>query len=468
LVERETYDPYRVWTPRTDAGNAEAFARDLGDLVRYDHARGRWLIWDSHRWRPDGDATVYRLALRCARNRLDEAHDPAFDDEERKKRASWAIASESRLRLDAMLGLARTVKPIADDGEGWDSTPGLLGAPNGVVDLRTGELRDGRPEDRITKQAGVDYDPGAGCPRWERFLLEVLGDAETVAYVKRLAGYALTGEATEDRLVFLMGVGGNGKTTLIEELSAVAGDYAQGVSPIALLSDNRSSHSTELADLEGSRLATCEELGDARLNAERIKLVSGGGRVTARRMRRDTITFPVTWQLFFSTNGLPRADDNSWSFWRRVVAVDFPNVFTADADPGLTDALRDERAGILRWAVEGAVAFYRDGLGELPAAVAEKTAEYREDVDPLEAVFEAGYLIADPGTFTSTADLYQAYLQWAQAVGVLFPVGEDRFAKDLAGRFTRKRMNAPNGGKVRGFVGVAAGPRGPREGGPAT
>jgi putative DNA primase/helicase len=88
-------------------------------------------------------------------------------------------------------------------------------------------------------------------------------------------------------------------------------------------------HTTEVADLDGSRLATCEELGDAQLNANRLKQLSGGGRITARKMRENTTTFPQTWALWFTTNGLPRADDNSWAFWRRVVAIDFPTVYTA-------------------------------------------------------------------------------------------------------------------------------------------
>src|SRR5438552_2038850 len=122
---------------------------------------------------------------------------------------------------------APTLQPIADGGKDWDATAGLLGVPNGVVDLRTGELRDGRRNDRITKQAGVEYDPDAICPRWDAFVREVLDDEATAEYVHRLAGYSLTGEASEDKLVFLMGIGGNGKTTLLNVLRLIAGGYAQ-------------------------------------------------------------------------------------------------------------------------------------------------------------------------------------------------------------------------------------------------
>jgi putative DNA primase/helicase len=444
--------------PLTDAGNAEAFCAMYGDLVRFDHARARWLVWDSHRWRPDGDRAVDRMALQTARSRHRAAEDGDLSMDERRALSVHAIRSESRARLDAMLALARSMTPISDPGDGWDARLGLVGAPNGVVDLRTGVLRDGRPDDRVTMSLGTAYDPVADCPRWERFLLEVLGDPHAVAYLKRLAGYSLTGEASLDHLIFLMGVGSNGKTTLLDFLARAAGDYAREISATAFLTSRTPLHSTEVADLDGARLATCEELGDAKLNANRLKQVSGGGRVTARKVRQDTTTFRQTWQLWFTTNGLPRADDNSWAFWRRVVAIDFPRIFKAEDDPTLEEDLAAELPGVLRWMVEGATEFYADGIGETPAAVREKTAEYREDTDPLESVFESGYLVAEPEAFAPTAALYSAYQRWAtdRNAPPERQYGETGFAKALSGRFSRKRQLV-NGAKVRGFVGVSVG-----------
>jgi phage/plasmid-associated DNA primase len=171
----------------SDAGNAEAFVEMFGDLVRYDHARSRWLVWDQHRWRPDKDAATFRMALSTtrARHRAAEADHLSFED--RKSLSVHAIKSEARSRLDAILAVARTMTPVADPGEDWDTVPGLIGAANGVIDLTTGKLRDGRPEDRITMQVGVPFEPDADCPRWDRFLLEVLGDPTVVTFVQRLA-----------------------------------------------------------------------------------------------------------------------------------------------------------------------------------------------------------------------------------------------------------------------------------------
>jgi putative DNA primase/helicase len=450
----------------TDSGNADFFVENFQDLLRYDHARKRWLIWDSHRWRPDNDAAVDRMALETLRQLRNsfaiQQGREGLTEEQRKecaRRVKWLLNCEGRNRLAALADLARKRLPIADNGENWDSQTGLLGVPNGVLDLRTGELRDGEPEDRITLQAGVPFDRAAECSRWLRFLDEVFDDPATVKFVQRLAGYSLTGEASADLLVFLMGVGSNGKSTFIEALLDVAGDYGRVVGAVAIQESNRSSHTTEVADLQGSRLAVCEELGDTRLNNNRLKYISGGGRVTARKMRQDNVTFPQTWQLWFTTNGLPQSDDNTWGFWRRVVAIDFPHIFPRDDVLG--DQLRAEYPGILRWAVEGAVAYYRDrSVGEPPPSVQDKTKAYRLDLDPLESAFEAGYLVEDEDSAERLETLYGAYLRWfeeikAQAPGIL-PLGKLAFSAQLKQRHTYKQVG-PKGQRENKFVGVKTG-----------
>jgi hypothetical protein len=142
------------------------------------------------------------LSTTRARHRGRSGH---LSFEDRKSLSVHAIKSEARSRLDAILAVARTMTPVADPGEHWDTMPGLIGAPNGVIDLRLGKPRDGRPEDRITMQVGVPFEPEVESPRWERFLFEVLGDRTVVTFVQRLAGYSLTGEASLDFLIFLMG-----------------------------------------------------------------------------------------------------------------------------------------------------------------------------------------------------------------------------------------------------------------------
>jgi putative DNA primase/helicase len=445
---------------RTDAGAAKLFADLAGDYVRYDHARKRWLVWEGHRWQPDADSNINRLALDLAGIVRDAANDDTLglDEDDRKRLFGWGLDLDKRSRHDALLAMTRTLKPIADDGKRWDVETGVAGAPNGVIDLKAGDLRDGDPCDRITKQVGVSYDPEAACPRWEAFVQEVLDDEATVEYVQRLAGYSLTGEASEDKLIFLMGHGGNGKTTLLNIIRTVAGDYAKEIGAAAILEDRASAHTTEVADLEGSRVATCEEIGDAKLNANRLKQISGGSPITARRMKQDTRTFDPTWQLWITTNGLPRANDNAKAFWRRVVAIDFPNAFKQSDEPDLEDKLLAELPGILAWIVRGAVAYYERGLSDTPDSVAEHTATYRQDTDPLQPAFDAGFLVEDEAGWTPTEKLHGAYLRWADKAQVPpnFRLGSKNFAQALSGRCEPGRHQI-GGVKQRGFTGVKVG-----------
>ena len=167
---------------RTDSGNAEFFVVLFGARVRFDHARRRWLVWDGHRWRPDADAAVDRFALRSVRRRAQIVIGLIW---RRRRRSKWLAGSESAVKLNALLSLARTMRPITDDGASWDATPGLLGVQNGVVDLRSGELRDGHPDDRITMCAEPEYNPRANCPRWERFVREILARAPWTCFELR-------------------------------------------------------------------------------------------------------------------------------------------------------------------------------------------------------------------------------------------------------------------------------------------
>jgi hypothetical protein len=163
----------RPWQ-RTDAANGELFAQLYGHRVRYDHRRGHWLLWGDDWWRPDEVGVVRILAKEAARLRYEEAAD-IEDLRQRTQEAGFAIQSENRYRLEAMLAQARSESPIADAGDSWDADPWLFGVSNGIVDLRTGRLRPGDPADRVTLHTGVVFDPESTCPRWEQFLVEVGG-----------------------------------------------------------------------------------------------------------------------------------------------------------------------------------------------------------------------------------------------------------------------------------------------------
>lgn len=483
-----------LYTPWTDTGNAEILAAVFGDGLRYDHARDRWLIWDRHHWRPDEDGHIIRVAVEAVRgvrlkaceyleselqpvdtDALPESLARMIDGLRKLSRDLKAAARdyESKARLDAMTRLARAQSAIADTGRGWDEAIGIVGASNGVIDLRTGELRPGAPEDRITMQLGVEYDPAAECPRWERFVRQVLDeDDAVVTYAQRVLGSALGGSAPAVQVFWLLkGPGGNGKGALVRALKTVLGDYAYELPAAALMASNRNAHTTDIAQMEGKRLVVCTELGSYDdVNADRVKQLVGGDHVNARRLYQDGRQIPPSWLLVLSTNTDPKPDDNSAGWWRRNRVIPMPRQFSPDDEPGLEATLRAEAPGILRWLVEGAREYYRDETeGTVPVEVAESGEELREDTDPLAKFFDAetGFLTRARGYWTPVATIWTVYERWAAESRV--PEGfrfrsDKSLAKKLGDQYGRKRIEvntAEGWRKLSGLFDVRIAPRYP-------
>jgi putative DNA primase/helicase len=434
--------PAAVDTPRTfpltDSGNAEYFAARYGEDVRYDHRRQRWLTWSGHRWQPDANASVRHRAKLAMRQRLQDAS-RLDDSDARAKLAKWALSSESRGRLDALLYLAQAEAPIADTGDGWDAQPMLLGVPNGVVDLRTGALRPGRREDRITRQAAVRFDPAALCVRWEQFLTEIFnGDPALIAYVQKVVGYSLSGDTSEQILILGHGSGANGKGTLYNTITFVLGDYGCTMPFTTIEINQRSAIPNDLAALDGPRMATASETQDGtRLNESRIKALTGCDPISARFLHGEFFTFRPQCKFWLAVNHKPIVRDDSYGFWRRIRLLPFTQTFPVT--PGLDATLKAEAAGVLAWAVRGCLLWQQDGLTP-PAAVVDATQTYEQDSDIIGAFLEEATEL-DANAEVRAADLYAHYKSWADRHGL---AERERFtatafSRKIAERFARVR-----------------------------
>jgi len=402
----------------SDTGNAELFGRLYGGRLRYDHRRRRWLLWSQDRWQPDVDGEVARLGVEAARVRYAQA-ERILDLKERQRVASWSIGSESKMRLEASIAIARNVLPMADRGDSWDLNPWLLGVSNGVVDLKNGELRPGQTEDCITMSAGIDYDAEAKCPRWERFLTEVFDDNELVDWLWRALGYSTSGDTTEQVVFIGHGGGGNGKTKFTEAVRGALGDYSYS-SPFSTFElFQRTSIPNDLAALESKRFVTSSETNDStRLNEARIKAISGGDPITARYLHAEFFTFNPHLKLWLFVNHKPRVVDDSHGFWRRVRLIPFAKQFTGEADDKrLGDKLRAEAPGILAWLVRGCLEWQKRGLNPVPAVVLAATQDYREESD-LVASFIRERCFEHPGATVKASVFYRAYRGWATEQGL--------------------------------------------------
>jgi putative DNA primase/helicase len=427
----------------TDAAFAERFAVAHGLDVRFDHRRGLYLYYDPPRWRPDEDGHLYRLAIAFARTCQSDALE-TVDPKLRERAVSWYIRAESKPQLDRLVSLAQKLRPIADT-DPWDVDPFLLGAPNGVIDLRTGALRAGDPADRITRAVRINYDAGAECPRWRQFISEIFsGDAELATFIQRFIGYALTGCTHEQVLVLAYGRGENGKGVLMHILLWLLADYGANVPFSTLELKQRTAIPSDIASLNGRRLVTASETSDGvKLNEPRIKALTGCDPITARFNYGDWFTFQPVAKFMLAVNHRPTVSDMSHGFWRRIKLVPFTRTFSGtERDPHLEDHFRSvEAPGILRWAVEGCLDWQAHGLGS-PATIAEATTEYQADNDPL-VDFLTECCVSDEAAITRAAAVQEMYAKWADRQRL---TRHDRLsAKDLgramAERFDRRHRN---------------------------
>lgn len=432
----------------TDTSNAELLAELYPGYIKFDHRRRRWLIWNDYRWEPDRDGHIYRLAVQVARIRYQQA-ELIQNLKERQRVAKWAIDSESRMRTEACISLAKNVELIADDGEQWDSDTWLLGVNNGMVDLRTGELVKAEPHNRITMTAGLDFDPDAQCPRWQQFLTEVFGDEELIDWLHRALGYSLSGDTSEQCIFIGYGIGSNGKGVFCTAIHAALSDYAYS-SPFSTFElYQRANIPNDLAALEFKRFVNSSETNDdTRLNEARIKAISGCDPITARYLHQEFFTFWPHLKLWLFVNHKPKVVDDSFGFWRRVRLIPFTKQFKDDADDkNLRDKLRAEAPGILAWLIQGCLEWQKRGLEPMPACVKAATLEYQQESDILTG-FISDKCIEHPSATIKASELYSAYRNWCEAEGIREKDKEYMNATTFGRRMKEKYHKERRGGVV--------------------
>jgi putative DNA primase/helicase len=398
----------------TDYGNAIRLVRRHGEDLHYCSRWGKWLTWTGKRWADDDTGRVYRMAKQTAISIYDEVTN-ASNLDERKAIFSHAARSESRSRLEAMVGLAESEPGIPVVPDDLDTKSWLLNLRNGILDLHTGKPHPHRREDLLTKQSRVKFDPKAEAPMFMAFLDKIMdGNQNLVTYLQRTLGRALTGDVTEHRLEIWHGVGANGKSTLMGVIMDVLGDYAKIAAPGLLLDRRHEGHPTERADLKGARFVGSIEVGETRSLAEElVKQLTGGDKIKARFMRQDYWEFEPTHKLVIACNHRPIIKGSDHAIWRRVRLVPFNIIIPDDEqDKDLRARLWDESSGILNWLLQGCLDWQRDGLTD-PDEVKAATAEYRAEQDTIVGFIEDRCVVG-PNRKVAAGDLYTAYGVWCK------------------------------------------------------
>lgn len=404
---------------RTDSGNAERFAARYRSDVRYVDPRRKWLVWDGTRWQWDRGKSIELRAKEMARAIMLEA-DACSDMKEVGDIRAWSVKSESAGKRQATLALACSEPGITIDLDGLDADPWLLNCKNGTLDLRTGELHTHRRENMITKRTACAYDPKAGTFLWDTVLGNMTGgDKELGSYLQRIAGYALTGMATERKLFFLYGPPGSGKSTFIEALLSCMGDYAHATSFDTWLEHNNvGGNRDDLVKLQGVRLVTSGEVSATKhWDTALLKKFTGGDRISATAKFESEISYLANCTLVFAANDAPKAREDDSGFWERMQRIPITNVVPVEQRvKDLHAQLRepDNAEAILAWAVEGCKEWQQTGIGT-SSVVTVSSAEYREENDWIGGFLE-GYELVERCTIT-TAEFRRQYAKYCEDEG---------------------------------------------------
>jgi putative DNA primase/helicase len=406
--EAERHEQSLLPPEYSEGALSERFTERYANVLRYVEEWGTWTYWDGQKW-IKSKAHAFNFARLIARE--------ASVELKRLEKRAAAIVYSNRF-IAGIESLARKNTVHLTPHEAFDADDWLLNTPGGIVDLRTGKLQPHDPKYLMTKMTAVAPDFEMATPLWDKFLKDATEDDPVlVAFLQRLMGYALTGSTAEEIIVFIYGPEGTGKTTFMETIAKLMGDYAT-VAVIESLTQRKNTmsdrHSTDIAKLQGARLARAAETEEGRYwAAAKIKELTGGDTTTARFMRRDNVDFAPKCKIIIHGNHKPKLR-NSEGVRRRLVLVDFPHqIPDASKNSNLKEELKAEAPGILAWCIRGCLEWQEDGLNA-PEKVQASTRTYFEEQENVRRwLDDCCELTGNPNDTARAAVLYQRYKQWA-------------------------------------------------------
>lgn len=420
-----------------DMGNAQRFIDLFGEDARYNYTAKKWLCWNGKYWRPDEDGEAERMTDIAVESMKREAEYYETQDEEAAKAfAKHMKSSRSNKSKGNMLREAQHRLPIMPHE--LDSHPFAFNTPSGIVSLKNGKILPHERKYFITKIAGTEIADTAGCPVWERFLNDIFGgDADLIRYIQKAVGYSLTGSISEQCMFILLGDGHNGKSTFLEAIRGILGDYCSNMQAETIMMKSFAGNiNSDIARLNKARMVTSSEPNEGvRLNEGLIKQITGGDAVTARKLFENEFEFRPEFKLWLACNHKPIVRGTDTGIWRRLHVIPFNvRIPPEKADKGLEGKLRKEYPAILKWAVEGCILWQTEGL-QMPKAVLDMVKEYRREMDVISAFVEEKCEERE-GAYEKSSALYAAYCEWC-GTNTEYKMSNTKFSVELSKRFEK-------------------------------
>lgn len=424
-----------------DTGNAERLKDLFGENIRFNYTSNTWMYYDGKRWKHDDTGRMKILADKVVDNMKNEklfvADGVDQEDMEKYRYRHWKDSRNHNKKVN-MMKECEHLLPVTN--ETFDNDFNLFNVQNGFVDLKAGKLNDHERKNYFTKISNVEYTDKADCPKWDEFLNDIfLGNQELVRFIQRAVGYSLSGHTSEQVLFVLYGNGRNGKSVFLDILNEVFGNYSTNIQPQAIMaSKNNSDASPEIAKLDGARLVTTTEPNEGeRFDEGLLKQLTGGDRVSARKLYENEFEFTPQFKLWMATNHKPYVRGRDEGIWRRFVIIPFDKQIPLhEIDRDLTKKLKRELPAIMRWCVDGFLEWQRIGLSE-PAIIKEQRDEYRVEMDSI-AMFVEECCEVNPLQKVKASELFNAYDNWAKE-NHQHIMSSTKFGREMAKRYERKK-----------------------------
>ena len=396
----------------TDTTNAYRLLTEHGKDIRYNVLWKKWIVWNGMRWEMDDGYLIQDKGLRMIRGIYKELLNTA-DYRERIDIEKHGMQSESARRRKALIEVASWIPELNVKTDELDKDPWLLNVKNGTVDLRSGEMREHKQDDLITRMANVEYNQKAECPIWRQFIMEIMDfNTDLIRFVQSAAGWAITGDTSEQTMFILFGTGANGKSTFLNTIMNLLGDYAIATPTETFMRRSGDQITNDIARLRGTRFVTTTEAEHGkRLSEPLIKQITGNDRMTARFLYGEFFNFVPTFKIFMATNHKPVIKGTDHGIWRRIKLIPFTTRIEEEKqDKHLEEKLMLEGPGILNWLIEGAIRWRNEGL-KTPNIVTNATNEYRAEMDVI-GNFIKERCVQKPGVSIKARELFKTYQDW--------------------------------------------------------